>query len=482
MNAHDRIRYPSLAFAKTQPAILSAFAALFGKAFAPVASARVLEIGCGEGVNLINMALCAPGAEFVGVDLAERPIMRARETVEALGLANAAFHVQDIATMGEAFGRFDYIIAHGVYAWVPLAVGEAMMRLIGATLSDKGLAFISYNAYPGARFRQVLRDMVLSATDFIADPEEKIKVGRSILAQTVDTWSDDDPYLNPLKITARNIIEKAPEAFFHDELTECYEPRLLSDVIAAARKVGLDYLSDTQVELCAEALFPSEKFMAAQPYAQGDWGRFEQATDFSEMRFFRNSIFCRGGVDRRLDPERLRGLWAYGELTPLPPEPQAPDSFRFKTDKGAEMATNSPRLAELLGRIGAAFPSCVPIDEAAEDPDFAAFVLRLFVNKCIRLRTAPFAFTAAPGERPLASPLARLQAIRGDRIMTSLRHIAVLFEDPADRALIQLMDGSRMRDDLARELAARTGVSAETGVAQVSSGIAKMANLGMMMA
>jgi len=481
MSAYDRIRYPSLAFAKTHPAVLSALAALFGKPFAPVESARVLEIGCGEGVNLINMALGAPRAEFVGVDLAEKPIARARETVEALGLANAKFHVQDITTMGRSFGRFDYIIAHGVYAWVPLVVGEAMMRVIGGSLGDNGLAFVSYNAFPGARFRQILRDMLLSATDFIEDANEKVNVARSILAQTVQTWPDDDPYLNPLKMIARSIIEKAPEAFFHDELNECYEPRLLSEVIAAARNVGLDYLCDTQVELCAEALFPSEKFAAAQPYARGDWGRFEQLTDFSETRFFRNSIFCRGGgIDRRLDPQRLRGLWAYGELTPLPRDPQAPASFGFKTNKGAEMTTNSPRLAELLSRIGDAFPSCVPIDEAAEDADFAAFVLRLFVNKCIRLRTAPFSFTSTPGERPISSPLARLQAARGDRIMTSLRHIAVLFDDPIDRALIQLMDGSRTRDDLSRELAARTGVATDTALAQTSAAIAKMANLGMM--
>jgi SAM-dependent methyltransferase len=483
MNEYDRVRYPSVVFAKTHPAVLSAFAALFGKPYAPVETARVLEIGCGDGVNLINMALGAPGAAFVGVDLAEQPIGRAKEMAQALGLANASFYVQDVATMGAAFGRFDYIIAHGVYAWTPPSVGEALIRAIGASLNENGLAFVSYNTFPGARLRQVLRDMLLSATDHIADPEEKVDVARSILDDAAKTWADDNPLRSALSTLAKAMIEKPPAALYHDELSHWYEPKLLSEAVAAARSAGLDYLCDTQAELCAEAFFPTERYAAAQAHARGDWARFEQITDFNEIRFFRNSIFCRGGgIDRRLEPQRLRGLFAYGELTPLPHDPQAPDSFAFKTDKGAEMTTNSPRLAELLTKIGATFPACVSLDEAAEDEDYAAFVLRLFVNKCIRLRTAPFPFTVTPGERPIASPLVRLQAERGDRIVTSLRHIAVLFEDPSDRALMAMLDGSRTREDLAREVATRQGLSPEAAFAQASKAIETMTTLGLMTA
>ncbi len=483
MNEYDRVRYPSVVFAKTHPAVLSAFAALCGKPFAPVETARVLEIGCGDGVNLINMALCAPRAEFVGVDLAEQPIARAKEMAQALGLANAAFHVQDITTMGDKFGRFDYIIAHGVYAWVPPAVADALIRLIGAILSENGLAFVSYNTFPGARMRQILRDMLLSATDLIADPEEKIDAARSILSDLVKKWSDDNPLRTALGALAKSMIEKPPNALYHDELSQYYEPKLLSEAVAAARNAGLDYLCDTQVELCAEAFFPTERYAAAQAHAQGDWSRFEQIADFSEIRFFRNSIFCRGGgIDRRFEPQRLSGLFAYGELTPLPRDPQAPDSFGFKTDKGAEMTTNSPRLAELLTRIGAAFPACVSLEETAEDPDYATFVMRLFVSKCIRLRTAPFSFTVTPGERPLASPLVRLQAARGDRIVTSMRHIAVLFEDPADRRLMALLDGSRTREELARELATREDMPLEAAAAQTAKAIETMTTLGLIVA
>ncbi|HYC24654.1 MAG TPA: class I SAM-dependent methyltransferase, partial [Roseiarcus sp.] len=412
-NAYDRVRYPSLAAAKTHPAVLGAFAKLFGKPFAPSDAARVLEIGCGEGINLINMALCAPQSEFVGIDLAETAIAAARATAKALALQNVRFDLQDIVRLDRSLGRFDYIIAHGVYAWTPAAVSEALMRLVGQSLSEVGLAFISYNAYPGARFRQILREMMLSVAGDVADPEEKLGVARSVLAHMAEIWSRADPFQNALQVAARNILERPLGSLFHDELGEHYEPRLLSDVIAAARKVGLDYLCDTKADLCAEALFPSEKSTAAPPYAKRDWASFEQLSDFSEMRFFRNSIFCRGGdIDRRLEAGRLRGLWAYGDLRPAERDPQSPDATVFATEKGSTISTNSVKLIKLIERLAAASPAAIPLDEAAEAPDLAAAVLRLFVAKLVRLRTAPFALTTTPGDRPAASALARLQAAR----------------------------------------------------------------------
>jgi 2-polyprenyl-3-methyl-5-hydroxy-6-metoxy-1,4-benzoquinol methylase len=147
-NVYDLVRYPNWPIPETHPVALAAFAALFGRRFAPFHACRVLEIGCGEGVNLMSMALGAPASEFVGIDLAEAPIAQGRVTAQASGLANVTLRVQDLA--GVAPGEFDYIIAHGVYAWVPALVRVALMRLIGKCLRPDGLAFVSYNVYPAA--------------------------------------------------------------------------------------------------------------------------------------------------------------------------------------------------------------------------------------------------------------------------------------------------------------------------------------------
>ena len=66
--AYDVVRYPSWPIPETHPAALSVFASLYGLAFVPFERCRVLEIGCGEGVNLMDMAIAAPDAEFVGFE------------------------------------------------------------------------------------------------------------------------------------------------------------------------------------------------------------------------------------------------------------------------------------------------------------------------------------------------------------------------------------------------------------------------------
>src|SRR5690348_18083107 len=66
----DRYRYTSNAFAQSHPARLATVAAAFGIASAPATGCRVLELGCGDGSNLIPLAFYLPDSTCVGVDLA----------------------------------------------------------------------------------------------------------------------------------------------------------------------------------------------------------------------------------------------------------------------------------------------------------------------------------------------------------------------------------------------------------------------------
>jgi SAM-dependent methyltransferase len=479
-NAHDLVRYPDLCFPQTHPVALGAFAALFGKAHTPFAASRVLEIGCGGGVNLVSMALGAPASEFVGVDLAEQPIALARAAAEASGLRNVRFHVQDIRNMDAALGRFDYIIAHGVYAWVPAEVGRALMRIVGELLSADGLALISYAAHPGGRLHQAVRDVLLAAANGVTDPGERIARARAALADQIASWSEADAFQRAMIVIARHIIEQPPEVLFHDEMTAFYEPKLLSDAVAAASEVGLTYLCDGQPRFSAEAFFPSEKYAAARVSAAGDWARFEQLVDFTEVRSFRSSIFCRGGgIDRRLEAQRLRGLWACGDLQAAEPDPEEPGSFAFRAN-GAKIATNNPMLAQFLASLAAAFPSSVALDAAAGEPGLAEYVLTLFVANVIRIISAPLPFALAPGERPIASPLARFQAARGEKSVATLLHYPHTFEDPSALDFVALLDGTRTRADLAREIAARTGATEDAAMAQVLETLAELTRLCLM--
>jgi hypothetical protein len=176
----------------------------------------------------------------------------------------------------------------------------------------------------------------------------------------------------------------------------------------------------------------------------------------------------------------LRGLWACGELRALGEDPEAPGGNVFGVSGGAKLSTNDPKLTRFLAALAEAYPLGVALDEVAESPSLAEYVFRLFVSQVIRLQTAPFSLTATPGERPIASPLARFQVANGELSATTLHHTLVSLEDAQVRAFIALLDGTRTRADLAREIAAGHNVPATVAATRVSEALAALARAGFL--
>ena len=172
MTAYDAVRYPNHPHVQTHPDRLATLATLFGMSPAPVERCRVLELGAGDGDNLIPMAFGLPHSEFTGIDFAAGPVADGARVIERLGLGNIRLLAMDLMEVGEDFGEFDYIIAHGLYSWAPAEVREHMLALCRRHLAPAGVAFISYNAYPGCHIRQMLREIMLYHTAGMEDPEE----------------------------------------------------------------------------------------------------------------------------------------------------------------------------------------------------------------------------------------------------------------------------------------------------------------------
>ncbi len=475
------IRYPSQIYGQTHPAAMGAMATLLGRKVPPIGAARVLDIGCGEGVNLIAMAIAAPGAEFVGVDIDEPAIAQAGTTAMQCGAANAAFHALDLSDIGARFGDFDYIIAHGVYAWTPDPVRTALMRVIGERLRPRGLAFVSFNALPGARLRQAVRDMLVTATDGVDDPAEKLDVARAFLAEQIEAWSDTEADESALKSVAKGILRKSPEVLYHDEFSAGYAPEMLSQVIARARPFGLAYLCDVEPNVSAEGFFPTEPFATLRARSRGDWARFQQFADFRDLRPFRNAIFARGGPpDPRRDAARLRGLWASADLTIGNADPNAPEGAAFVSSGGAKLGTNSAALADFLTRLAEAFPLALPLDAEPELDALADRLYQLFVTQVVRLSTAPQPFVARPGERPKANALARVQAGRGETQLATLRHAMIRIDEPRMLAFVPLMDGSRTRAELVQDFGRLFAVAQDEAEWRLDESLAELGRRALM--
>ena len=139
VRSYNDVPYTSSPDPARHPDRLATVATLLGLDVAPVATCRVLELACGDGANLVPIASTLPAATFVGFDFAARPIARAQRMIGELGLANVRALELDLRDVPHDFGTFDYIIAHGLYSWVPANLRAHVMPLIarhlGATAS-----------------------------------------------------------------------------------------------------------------------------------------------------------------------------------------------------------------------------------------------------------------------------------------------------------------------------------------------------------
>lgn len=107
------------------------------EALAPPDGARVLEIGCGTGRNLILAARRYPGARFFGVDISEEMLTTARANIARAGLADRVRIARGDATNFDAAalfgeGAFDSIFISYALSMIPPwrdAVAHASMLL-----------------------------------------------------------------------------------------------------------------------------------------------------------------------------------------------------------------------------------------------------------------------------------------------------------------------------------------------------------------
>jgi SAM-dependent methyltransferase len=476
--------------------VLCTAATLLGLRPAPVDRCRVLELGCASGGNLIPMALTLPGSEFVGVDLSPAQIAAGEATLAALRQegaagpddppgppgANVRLLAADLMTLGEDLGPFDYILCHGVYSWVPEPVRDQILRLCQRHLAPMGVAYISFNTYPGWHKRQPVRDMMRYHTAGM-NPAEAVRQARALLEFLLAGVPDKDGTYHRMLRDEADKLRGTPDSYvFHEHLLDNSRPIYFHEFAAHAAAHGLAYLTEAEGRATLAEL-PEPVARALRPLAS-DPIRLEQYLDFVRNRMLRKSLLVREGVpiDRHPPPARVldAGLSASALARPRQKDEEAPPDLRpgvsmsFASRVGV-MSTDDPLTKAVLCALHRAWPlslSVADLGQAAIEllgqptpPQALAEVLHAgFFSGFINLHapSLPTPFTLLPQERPIASPLARLQARDRDQV-TSLRHQVVSLH-PIDRVLLQALDGSADR----RALHAFLCAAERRGVLQVA--------------
>src|SRR5450759_4028026 len=398
---------------------------------APVTACRVLEIGCGNGANLIPLAYHLSESRFTGSDLAAGPVARARAMAGDLAIHNLDLRVADLRDLGAEEGEFDYIFAPGLYSWIPAELRDRLLAVCRERMAPGGVAFVSYNVYPGRYPRQMIREILLYHTRAVMNPAERIAEARRLLGQL------DHP-------EARSLLEHGDDSLFHDDLAPINDPVWFREFAAHAQRHGLQYLGE------ADSHHTFDPALAQAGGHAEDVIETEQYVDFLKLRPFRQTLLCRAEVplDRATGAARM-------------------DEFLFSENKRAQRIRDykhdrifDDRAVEAVAQalhdtapLPAPFEELIPY--AGNTELLREILFALLTAGCVNLHVHDFPCQETVTERPRASGLARYQAAGGGNV-TNACHIPVEL-DVIARHLVRLLDGTRTHDEIARELAAIEG-------------------------
>lgn len=467
---YDVVPYPSASFPQSHPNRMAAMARLFGLEAVAPSAARVLELGCADGSNLLPMAESLPGASFLGIDASKVQVADGLKALAVSGLRNVELRCQDILDFGPAEGKFDYIVVHGIFSWVPDHVRDKILSICAANLAETGVAYISFNALPGWNMRRALREMMRFHTQGMKEPLTQVQQARALvkfLADAVPT--EKNAYGLLLKSELDTMAGHADGYLLHDILEEQNTPYYFHDFVEMAGRVGLQYLSEPSLSQMLAANFPQEVRTTLARIGAGVVAQ-EQYMDFLRNRMFRQTLLCHAGrpIRRNVAPDSMRRFAFQSQLKPLESSidlsPGVP--VDFTTVHGMSVSTKDCFVKSLLVTLGEvpgvhAFETLlgearrrsrsllgeVPPDrDQAEEALLANNLLDLFAKGIVEIWSEPIAVAAGVPDRPMVTALARHQATRS-RFVTNRLHQPVP-ADSVSRQVVQGCDGSRDLDGL----------------------------------
>ena len=344
--AYDRVFYAGHPYDYTHPDRLATLATLYGMNPAPVPHCRVLELGCGVGANLIPMAFQLPDSTFVGIDLSRRTIDKGLQTIVALQLTNIQLLHLDIMDITSDFGAFDYVIAHGVYSWVPHVVREKMLSVFKNNLAPHEVAYVSYNAHPGSHLRDLARSMMLYHVRSIDAPEEKVRQARALMEFLVAATPDNNLYGLILRSQRDRIGKMTDEYLYHDDLERSARPFFCTKSSKRRR-----------ARVCSTCATRPSRALSCAIIRNGckkNSGTFRTATTWcgtnisisSPETAFETRCCAIKDVElrRSIDPQSIRDYHVASSLRPtsLDPEGLRAGAMEFKSESGQMLATDHP--------------------------------------------------------------------------------------------------------------------------------------------
>jgi len=457
--SYDELPYDSLPLPETQPDFLAAVARLHGFDAPDPGRARILELGCASGGNLIPLAWRWPESRCVGVELSRVQAEAGAAFIRHLGLSNVRIVHGDLAALPGGLGEFDYIVAHGVFSWVPPAVQQALLELCRRHLSPHGIAYLSFNVEAGWNPLQPLRTALTERTAADLPAPARFEQALRVLDELEAEWSD--PVL--LKEIAY-LKSAAPSYLFHEYLAEFNAPMRFSEFAAQLDTHGLRYVGEAGPR---RAVVELENGWGLIPESMaGRWLDAEAALDEALATRFRRAVIARADAPCAQPPQAgaLSGLAFYADVrSDEEIDLGAATGQRFVNPAGNTFPVSLPAMKAAAMALAAAYPGA--LDYAAllsaarqvmtefgvsgemDEAGFREALFQLVIAHGVMPTVSTGSVDVELKARPCAHALARWQASSPGWIVSGARHVAMDL-DPSGRALLGLLDGSRTIEEL----------------------------------
>jgi methyltransferase-like protein/2-polyprenyl-3-methyl-5-hydroxy-6-metoxy-1,4-benzoquinol methylase len=465
--SYDDVPYGSHPIAASHPDKLYNVARLYGLSPVPPEKARILEIGCAGGGNILPVASQFPESKCVGIDLSQVQIDNAKIATQYAGIKNLEFIQGSVTDIGPEHGKFDYIICHGVFSWVPDFVRDAILRTAAENLSDEGIAFLSYNTYPGWHLRGMIRSLMNSHVTNFPDNKTKILQAKALIDfLAVATKNDNTAHARCIRDEAALLNVVPDEYIFHEFLEEFNQPFYFKDFVANASRFGLQFLGESNLATTWLGNYTAE---VNQKLSRIDdvvlRGHY---LDCISGRTFRETLLVQAKtkVDRNITFERLSQVRFVGQFQPVesPADSKSdPDLKFFECPNKRRFSTADPLSLLAIEALNKACPASLSVEElrtAVEainqarsnkiTIDMIALTRELFHWSMLSLLQFHFhedRMRYKGVKNPKVSSWARSQAQANDMV-TNLQHRLCKLEE-LQRLLVPLMDGTTSIESLA---------------------------------
>jgi SAM-dependent methyltransferase len=366
-NPYDELPYKSYPIEWSAPERLAVASLLHGGPRPPVESYRVLDLGCGNGANLLRLAYYRRQATFVGVDGAASQIELANVRKSALGLSNLEFIHTDFRTASQRLsGQFDYILAHGIFSWVPQEVRDALLELFAERLRPGGLLYLNYNTRPGWNVRGLVREFLLAQTAGERSLPARADLAKQIAAKVVAGLTGVEHHYSQLLANEFRFVGEGDASWVgHEFLAENNLPYWRSEFLDLARRHHLDYVADADFNYSSGRV--PEDLMPRLDLAQITGRSLEDTADLLCYRQLHSPILTPGPWRRDIPGiAEFADLFVASCLKPSPPSDRDLNPI-FKHPSGYEVEAKDDGMHSALNKLQAVWPRGLRIRETFTD-------------------------------------------------------------------------------------------------------------------